>query len=159
LGHPIFMQWIRWGSLKMSPGVSLPWCILALWAVIEPMMEMMKTRRADVTVFTAMLLVVTFLFGSSILGLAMIALAAPLIMRLLAKWEFLFHRGVRRVALVSWALSLLLMLLFHQDARISTGVSVFLVSLLSRRFYNASLLPWQLAGEAACVGAFFAESV
>src|SRR5882724_8415502 len=30
LGHPIFMQWIRWGSLKMSPGVSLPWCLLAL---------------------------------------------------------------------------------------------------------------------------------
>jgi len=159
LGHPIFIQWIRWGTLKMPPGVSLPWCLLALGAVAERFQDMMKNRRADVATFTAMLLVVTALFGSTVLGLAMIALAAPLIMRLLAKREFLFHRGVRIGAGVTFGLSLGLMILFRQDASLATGISIFAVMLVTRRFYDSSRLPWPLAGESACAGAFLAESL
>ena len=62
LGHPLYTPWIRWGSLNMPPTLSLPWCLLALGAVVERFQDMMKNRRADVSVFTAMLLVVTALF-------------------------------------------------------------------------------------------------
>ena len=89
----------------------------------------------------------------------MIALAAPLIMRLLAKREFLFHRGVRGVAGAAFAASLGLLFIFHENAHIATGLAIFAVTLAARRFYDASRLPWPLAGESACVGAFLAESV
>jgi len=120
---------------------------------------MMRTRRTDVSTFAAMLLVVALLFGSPVLSLAIIALSAPLIMRLLAQREFLFHRGVRRVANVTFFLALGLVFAFHKDMRMSTGVAIFISVLGARRFYAPSRLPWPLAAEAACVGAYLAESV
>jgi hypothetical protein len=158
LGRPLFAQWIRWGTLKMPASLSLPWCLLVLGAVLERFQDMMKNRRADVSTFTAMLLVVTALFGSNMLGLAMIALSAPLIMRGLAKREFLFHRGVRWVAGGTFALSLGLVFLVHENAGAATVISIFAITIIARRFYDSSRLPWQLAGESACVGAFLAES-
>ena len=159
LGRPFFSPWIRWGTLQMPSGLSLPWYLLALGAVIERFQEMMQTRRADASIFAAMLLVVTVLFGSPVLDLAMIALAAPLIMRNLARREFLFPRGVRWVAAIAFLLALGGVMVFHKDTRMATGLAIFVVVLGARRFYSPSRLPWPLAGQAACVGAYLAESV
>ena len=159
LGRPLFTQWIRWGSLKVPPTISLPWCLLVLGSVIERFREMTRQRRADASIFAAMLLVVTALFGSSILGLAVIALSAPLMMRVLAKREFLFHRGVRWVAVGTFILSLGLALVLRRDAWAATGPAILLVVIGSRWLYTGSRFPQLLAAEAACVGAYAAESL
>ncbi len=159
LGRPLFTQWIRWGTLKMPPSMSLPWCLLTLAAVIERFQDMMQNRRADVSIFAAMLLVVTALFGSSFLGLSIIALSAPLIMRLLAKREFLFHRGVRWVAGITLGLSLVLIFVFPQDLWLATGLSIFVIAIGARKFYKGTSFPWKLSAQAACLGAYVAESL
>jgi hypothetical protein len=160
LGRPIFTQWIRWSGPQLPPSLSLPWCLLVFIAVLDRFKEMAKNRRADAATFSAMLLVVTALFGSSLLRMAMIALAAPLIMRVLAKREFLFHRGVRGVAAVTFILCVgLAYSLRDKHAWISAGLSIILVGVGARLFYNEKRLPWRLAGEAACVGAYAAGSL
>jgi hypothetical protein len=159
LGRPLFTQWIRWGSLKRPPSVSLPWCLLVIGVLVERMREMLRSRRSDTTSFAVLLLAVSFLFGSSTLGLAVIALAAPLLARALVKREFLYHRGVRWVAGVTFVLSIVLAYALHRDAWAATGLAMLLVGISSRWLSGRSRLPWALAGEAVCVGAFVGESL
>jgi len=159
LGRPLFTQWIRWGGIRVPPGLSLPWCLLVLSALVDRFQDMTRNRRTDASTYMAILLVVTVLLGSTSLGVAMMALSTPLIMRVLAKREFLYHRGVRWVAAVTLVISIALTYGLHQNARTTTGLAIILVVLSARRFYSASTLPWFLAAEAACVGAYFAESL
>ncbi len=159
LGRPFFAPWIRWGGWRMPSSVSLPWCLLALAAVMERLQVMLQNRRADVSIYAAMLLVVTALFGFSYLELSVVALSAPLVMRLLAKREFLFHRGVRWVAGITFGISLALIFALSQDAWLATGLSIFAMVIGSRRFYKGTSFPWKLSAEAACIGAYAAESL
>jgi len=159
LGRPLFTQWIRWGGMKWLPTVSLPWCVLVLGAVLDRLADMLRNRRADASIFTALLLVVTILFGSPVLGMAIVALSAPLIMQGLAKREFLFHRGVRWVVVVTGLMTMALAYGLHRNSWMATGLSILLVSIASRQIFSAKRLSWQLSGEAACVGAYVAEFV
>jgi hypothetical protein len=159
LGRPLFTQWIRWGGINMPPSVSLPWCLLVAGVVIERFREMVRNRRADVTMFAAALLVITALFGSPTLGLALIAMSAPLVARALVKREFLFHRGVRWAAGVAFVVALVLAFLLRREAWMVTGVAMLFAGASARGFSGSSRLPWRLTGEAVCVGAFLAESL
>jgi len=158
VGHPLFTQWIRWGGLKIPPSLSLPWFLLTMGAVLERYKDMLQNRRSDASVFMAVLLGVSALFGSSNLRLGVIALSAPLITRLLIKREFLFHRGVRWVAGLTFVLTLTLVFVFKTDAWISAGTAMLTIGIIAWWYYGNTRLPWSLAGEAACVGAYLAES-
>ncbi len=132
VGRPLFTQWIRWGGLRMPPAVSLSWWLLVLGVVFERYAEMLKQRRSDASVFIAVLLGVSALFGSSNLRLGWIALSAPLIARSLAKREFLFHRGIRWLASLTFVLVVLLGYVLKTDAWVVTGISLIVVGIGSR---------------------------
>jgi len=159
LGRPLFMQWIRWGGLKSPEAASLPWCLLIAATVFERLREMLTNRRSDASMFAAVLLVVTALFSWSNVGLAMIALSAPLIALRLAKREFLFHRRVRWVASATFVVTITLADVLRWDAWSVTGLSMLMVGLsawgLSRRSRQSRFM----LGEAVCVGAYVAESL
>jgi hypothetical protein len=159
LGRPLFTQWIRWGGLQMPLGVSLPWALLALVAAGENLAHMVRTRRAGPIPFSATLFIVTFLFGSSALRIALMAVSAPLISGMVVKREFLYHRGVRWVAAIALGLSLIPIFFWKTDPSLTFGAVILVVTVGSRWFYDRSRLPWRLAAEAACVGAFVADSI
>jgi cell division protein FtsW (lipid II flippase) len=120
---------------------------------------MLQNRRADASMFAAMLLVVMLLLGSAGCGLALIALSSPLIARVLMKKEFLFHRRVRWVAGATIVLTLVLAYVLRREAWRATGMAMLSVALVSWWIYRSPKLPRFMVGEAVCVGAFLAESL
>src|SRR5262249_46868834 len=143
VGRPLFTQWIRWSGLQVPHSGSLPWILLTMVAVLQLLRDMARHRRSDAVMYMAVLLVVASVVGSSAVGLTLVALSAPLIIRSLVKKEFLFHRGVRRSAIAALLLTLLLSGLLHDMNWLVTGVAMLLGLMGSLWFYSA--LPWWLA--------------
>jgi hypothetical protein len=158
IGRPIFAQWIRWGGLQVPPSVSLPWVLLAAGAVLEHFQEMITQRRADASVFAAMLLVATALFASPSVNLALIALSSPLIAETLAKREFLYLRRVRWIAAAAFVMASTFAYAFKYEAWMASGVAMLLTGIAARLIYRRSWLSQFQLGEAVCVGAYLAET-
>jgi len=159
IGRPLFASWIRWGGLQVPPSVSLPWFLLAAGVVLEQGQEMVTQRRADATVFAAMLLMATALFASSSMTLALIALSSPLIAQTLARREFLYLRRVRWIAAATFVLSVALSYALRREAWMVSGMAMFVMGIAARLIYQRSRLSQFQLGEAVCVGAFLAETV
>lgn len=157
IGRPLFSQWIRWSGFSLPPAVSLPWFLLAVSVVAERLQGMVRERRSDAAFFAVVLLVITVFLASPNAGLALIALSSPLIAQALVKREFLFHRGVRWTAFAALVATLVLGYVLKTEVWVQTGLAMGLVIIGSRWLARNSKLPWGLAAEAACVGAYLAE--
>jgi hypothetical protein len=88
--------------------------------------------------------------------LTLIALAAPLIARLLVKKEFLFHRRVRRAAGLTLLLALVLSYVFKTTGWMVSGAAMIGVGLGSWWEGRSSRFPRFMLAEAVCVGAYAA---
>jgi hypothetical protein len=159
IGRPLFASWIRWGGLQVPPSVSLPWVLLIAGAIFDQSLEMINHRRADASVFAAMLLVVTALFASSSVNLALIALSSPLIAQTIAKREFLYLRRVRGIILATFVMAVAFNYALKREAWMVSGMAMLLTGIAARLLYRRARLSQFQLGEAVCVGAFLAESV
>ena len=122
---------------------------------------MVNQRRADASVFAAMLLIVTALFASSSVNLALIALSSPLIAQTLAKREFLYLRRVRWIIAATFVMALAFNYALKREAWMDSGMAMLLTTGIGARLLyrlDRGYLQFQL-GEAVCVGAFLAETV
>jgi len=157
-GQAIFTSWVRWKGAAVPPAVSLPWLLLAAGAVLERVWEMLKTRRADASIFAAVLFVIAALCVLPESSLTLIALSAPLIARSLAKKEFLYLRRIRWVAAAAFGTTLLFGMALPSKPWMATGVAMVMIGLASRFFYRRSRLLDYPMGEAVCLGAYVAET-
>ena len=159
IGRPLFASWIRWGGLQVPPSVSLPWLLLASGAVLDHFQEMITQRRADASVFAAMLLVAIALFASPSVNLALIALSSPLIAQTLARREFLYLRRVRWIAAATFVMAVAFTYVFKHEAWMVSGMAMLLTGIAARLVYQRSRLSQFQLGEAVCVGAYLAEFI
>lgn len=159
IGRPIFAQWIRWKGLQVPPAVSLPWFLLASGAVLEHFQKMLTERRADASLFAAMLLVAIAFFASPGVNLALIALSSPLMAETLAKREFLYLRRVRWIAAATFVMTVAFACALRCEAWMVSGLAMLLTGIAARLIYQRSRLSQFQLGEAVCVGAYLGEAI
>lgn len=155
--RPPFTHWVRWHELRSTPIVSLPWVLLTLAALLDQARDTIQERRADAVAYMAILCSITVLFGPPALQVGVVALSCILIVRMLAKREFLLQRAVRRTAVISALMVVGVSALWPGELWVF--IAMLSAAGAAQRFHRSATFTWRLALEAACVGAYLARPI
>ncbi len=156
---PLFRQWIHWSGFGLPPPHSLPWFLLWAMVVIPCLRDMINKKRSDAITYASSLLLVTVFLRSAESQLALAAVAAPLIARLIVKKEFLYHRRVRWVVSLTFVAVLLVAYVLQGGGWQVTGLAMILMAAVATGHQRFSGSPRFMVGEAVCVGAYLAEAL
>lgn len=149
----------RWNKPEWPHAACIPFFALGLEAVVLKLIDARREHRADTALAISLMLLITVLFGSPALRLALVGISAPLIAYTLLRREMMYQRMVRWIMGLTFLLTLGVALGRHaQPGWMMMGLIIF-SGFAIRWVQKSSILSVRAAFEASCLGSAFAVSI